>query len=200
MKSFIKRIIRNSLLFKDYFNIVETKVPINIKQYLKYKLFFYKNKKIYWPVHKNSIVNGNVTIGINSSVGATPGCYIQGIGKVEIGNYTILAPNVGIISSNHDKYDYRKHVKGEVIIGNYCWIGMNSTILPGVTLGDHTIVAANSVVTKSFDQGYCIIGGNPAKIIQYLNKDDCIEYKDKHEYYGYIEKEKFDKYKSKYLK
>ena len=48
---------------------------------------------------------------------------------------------------------------------------MNSVILPGVTLGDHTVVGAGSVVTKSFEQGYCVIAGNPARIIRELPQE-----------------------------
>ena len=48
---------------------------------------------------------------------------------------------------------------------------MNSVILPGVKLGTRTIVAAGSVVTKSFPEGYCVIAGSPAKIIRYLDKE-----------------------------
>ncbi|WP_346817710.1 acyltransferase [Bacillus paramobilis] len=190
VKGIIKSKVRDLNFFKAYFDIVETKIPLSFKQYIKYKLKK-KQSNIYWPVHKNSIVSGNVKIGINSSVGATPGCYIQGIGEVIIGDYTILAPNVGIISSNHDLYDYRVHHKEKVIIGNYCWIGMNAVVLPGVVLGNHTIVAAGAVVTKSFEEGYCVIGGNPAKIIKILDRELTIDYKDEHEYYGYIPKGEF---------
>ena len=45
---------------------------------------------------------------------------------------------------------------------------MNSIILPGVKLGDKTIVGAGSIVTKSFEEGNCVIVGNPAKIIKKL--------------------------------
>ena len=48
---------------------------------------------------------------------------------------------------------------------------MNSVILPGVVLGEKTIVGAGSVVTKSFLEGYCVIAGNPAKKIKDLNKN-----------------------------
>lgn len=57
----------------------------------------------------------------------------------------------------------------DVNFGKYCWIGMNAIILPGVTLGNCTIVGAGSVVTKSFIQGNCVIAGNPAKLIRNLN-------------------------------
>ncbi|HFU6609348.1 MULTISPECIES: acyltransferase [unclassified Bacillus cereus group] len=194
----MKNAIKNYTYFKDYFRIRENKIPISLKQYIYYKLFN-RNKKIYWPVHPRSIVSGNVSIGINSSVGATPGCYIQGIGEVYIGDYTLIGPNVGIISANHDILDYREHFGKKVEIGNYCWIGMNSVILPGVTLGNHTIVGAGSVVTKSFDEGYCIIAGNPARIVKRFNKNEKIDYKDEYEYYGYIPKSDFERYKEKYL-
>ena len=51
---------------------------------------------------------------------------------------------------------------GKIKIGNDCFIGVRSIILPGVTLGDHTIVGAGSVVTKSYPEGDVIIAGNPA--------------------------------------
>ena len=54
---------------------------------------------------------------------------------------------------------------------------MNSVILPGVFLGENTVVAAGSVVTKSFPQGYCIVGGVPAKVIKVIEKhEDHIEH------------------------
>ena len=54
---------------------------------------------------------------------------------------------------------------GKVIIGNNCFIGRRATLLYGVELADNIIVAAGSVVTKSFKENNVIIGGNPAKII-----------------------------------
>ncbi|WP_297130944.1 DapH/DapD/GlmU-related protein [uncultured Eubacterium sp.] len=54
---------------------------------------------------------------------------------------------------------------GKIKIGNNCFIGTNVTLLPGVMLGDNTIVGASSVVTKSFPNGNVVIAGNPAKII-----------------------------------
>lgn len=54
---------------------------------------------------------------------------------------------------------------GEICIGNNCFIGAGSILLPGVFLGDNIVVAAGSVVTKSFFESNIIIGGNPAKII-----------------------------------
>ena len=98
----------------------------------------------------------------------TSGSYYQNMeGKISIGRGTYIAPNVGIITSNHDINDLNSHSKPkDVWIGKRCWIGMNSIILPGVTLGDDTIIGAGSVVTKSFKDGKVIIAGSPAKVIK----------------------------------
>lgn len=159
------------------------------------------NRGAYWPVHFTSRVScpQNILIGVGSSAGISPGCYIQGIGKIYIGDYSIVAPNVGIISANHDIYNHKLHIKGEVRIGNYCWIGMNSVILPNVTLGDFTIVAAGSVVRDSFEGGHCILSGNPAKIVKTLDRNKCVRHKDKYEYIGYYKKNEFEKFRKKYL-
>lgn len=166
-------------------------------------LFRFTNKKIpYWPIHKASeIVHPeNIFVGINSTVGLRPGCYIQGNGGLYIGNYVRIASNVGVMSANHDLYDHTKHVNKEVRISDYCWVGMGAIILPGVTLGPRTIVAAGAVVTKSFPEGYCVIGGNPAKLLKTLDRDKFVPTKFEKEFYGFVPKEKFEKFRKKYLK
>lgn len=159
------------------------------------------NKKAYWPVHPTSKVIGvqNIYAGIDTCPGLMGGCYIQGIGKIYIGDYTQIAPNVMIISANHNLYDTREHIRSEVCIGKYCWIAASVVILPGAILGDFTIVAAGAIVTKSFPEGYCVIAGNPAKIIKKLDKEKCIRYNYKHKYNGYIRGDKFEKYRKKNL-
>lgn len=200
-KNVVKKVLFSSSFLKPIFETSGTAAPITIKTLIFQKVFRI-NIQAYWPTHFTSIISGveNIKIGIGTAPGLSPGCYIQGIGSIYIGDYTIIAPNVGIISANHDIYDYRKHIKSEVCIGNYCWIGMNCTIMPGVKLGDHTIVAAGSVVTKSFDEGYCILAGSPAKIIKTLAPDQCVKYHNKYEYYGYIKKEDFNDYRNTKLK
>ena len=177
--------------------ISKTKIPVSYIDYLKYRLL---GIKVYWPKHSSCIVANErkIYVGINSSVGRE-GCYIQGAGKVYIGNYVIFAPNIGILSANHDLYDQNKYNKASIKIGDYSWIGMNSIITAGVELGTRTIVGAGSVVTKSFPEGYCVIAGNPAKIIKNLDKDKFIPWHYEEEYYGFIPKEKFEKKRYKYI-
>ena len=56
--------------------------------------------------------------------------------------------------------------KGDIIIGNDVWIGAKSTVMSGVTIGDGSVVAAGSLVTKDVAP-YSVVGGNPAKHIKY---------------------------------
>lgn len=103
----------------------------------------------------------------------TFGNYYQAFAKINIGRGTYIAPNVGIITANHSLEDLNKHAPAKpVTLGERCWIGMNAMILPGVSLGDNTVVGAGSVVTKSFPEGNCVIAGNPAKIIKILGEND----------------------------
>ena len=90
---------------------------------------------------------------------------------IHIGRGTQIANGVAIITANHDLADITVHSAGkDVYIGKECWIGSNAVILPGVHLGDHTIVGAGAVVTKSFPDGWCVIGGVPAKVIKGIEK------------------------------
>lgn len=131
------------------------------------------NRKIPWPVNPRTIVANaqNIEFDVNDiHIFQTPGCYWQNRdAKIIIGRGCYVAPNVGIITTNHDINDVSKHVPGkDVIIGDKTWIGMNSVILPGVLLGPKTVVGAGSIVTHSFPEGHCVIAGNPAKIIKQL--------------------------------
>jgi len=159
------------------------------------------NKRAYWPVHWTSKVydSENIIVGVDAYPGIMNGCYIQGKGGIEIGDYTQIAPNVVLVSTNHDVYDTRRQISKAIKIGKYCWLGAGSKIMPGVELGDWTIVGAGAVVTKSFPEGYCILGGVPATEIKKIDRDKCKPFKVKVEYNGYIKSEKFAAYRSKYL-
>jgi acetyltransferase-like isoleucine patch superfamily enzyme len=99
------------------------------------------------------------------------GCYYSNSngGKITIKKGTFIAPNVGIVTTNHQKNNLIHHDPPlDVTVGENCWIGMNSVILPGVCLGPGTIVGAGSVVTKSFPEGAVVIAGSPARIIEHV--------------------------------
>lgn len=160
------------------------------------------NKAAYWPMHHSSIVSysNNVYAGIDTCPGYNPGCYIHAVNKIYIGDYTQIAPNVGLMSGNHDLYDYRiQQDSSPIIIGKHCWLGMGVVVLPGVVLGDFTIVGAGAIVTKSFPDGKCVIAGNPAKKIKDLEANKCIGFHQTNTYNGYIPSDKFEEYRKKSL-
>jgi acetyltransferase-like isoleucine patch superfamily enzyme len=97
------------------------------------------------------------------------GCYINAADGLSIGKGTIWGPNVSIISQVHDINDFDSAPRTRGIkIGQNCWIGAGSVILPNVHLGDRTIVGANAVVTKSFSEGHVVLAGVPAKAVRDL--------------------------------
>ncbi len=185
-----------------YFKITRNyEYPITLPIWYRQK-FLGKNGDAYWPMHPSSMVSfpKNVLIGKAVVPGYSAGCYLHAVNKIYIGDYTFIAPNVGIMSGNHDVYDMRLQTSNSPVkIGAYCWLGMNAVVLPGVVLGDFTIVGAGAIVTKSFEEGYCVITGNPAKVIKLLDKEKCLRYEEDIRYIGYVPIEKFEIFRNKNL-
>ncbi len=155
VKTFIRKILR-----------VPEKCPL--KFYIRYRMLQIVgvNRGVPWPVHFTTqvVCPQRVSLGRGTCPGDSPHCYIQAMNGIEIGDYVNLAPGVGLISANHDPLDNDSHLPAPPIrIGAHSWIGMNAVILPGVVLGEYTIVGAGAVVTKSFPEGQCVIAGNPAR-------------------------------------
>ena len=114
-----------------------------------------------------------VNIGSDVSIGNR--CSILSAASIQIDNYCLIASDVLITSENHginleegSSYASTPLSAKEVVIGKGCWIGEKASILPGVVLGERCIVAAGSVVTKSFPS-YTLIAGVPAKVIKTYN-------------------------------
>lgn len=87
---------------------------------------------------------------------------------IEIGDNTTLAGGVSLCTHDNSVSKMIPNCTdmfGKIKIGKNCFIGQNSLIMYGVELADNTVVAAGSVVTKSFLKGRILVGGNPAKII-----------------------------------
>jgi acetyltransferase-like isoleucine patch superfamily enzyme len=113
--------------------------------------------------------------------------YIECIGGVTIGNYFHTGRDLTILSTNHNynggsiPYD-EKYIKKPVIIKDYVWCGACVKILPGVVVGEGAIIGMGSVVTKDVPD-YCIVGGNPAKIIKKRNIEKYKYLKKNKKYY-----------------
>lgn len=113
--------------------------------------------------------NGTITIGDHCVIGI--GNWMQGSGRIVIGDDVIIGPYTSIVSTNH-KYDNadipvaKQPLEiGEVIIGNDVWIGANAVIATNVTIGSHSIIGANSFVNKNVPP-YSIVAGTPARLIK----------------------------------
>jgi acetyltransferase-like isoleucine patch superfamily enzyme len=93
-------------------------------------------------------------------------CYFQAINGIRLGKNFLCAPGVRLISANHLLSDLKlSEATDPIIIGDDCWIGANSIVLPGVRIGNGCVIGAGSVVTKSFGDGL-VIAGNPAKVLK----------------------------------
>lgn len=97
------------------------------------------------------------------------------VGKVVIGDNAQIAPNVSIYTAGHPIHPDSRNSGYEygipITIGNNVWIGGNTVILPGVTIGDNAVVGAGSVVTKSIPNNM-IAAGNPCRIIREITERD----------------------------
>lgn len=110
-----------------------------------------------------------ISIGDNSSIGADSWVANDTV----IGNDVMMAPCVTILSSSHkfDSVDLPMRQQGalpskRVTIGDDVWIGTQAILLPGVSIGNHSIIGAGSVVTKNVPD-WAIVAGNPARLIRY---------------------------------
>lgn len=120
---------------------------------------------------------GKIEIGENCGIS---GSTIYAWQSIKIGDFTRVGANCKIIDNDFHpiELEYRHLALNEeyaqrkpIVIGKDCFIGMNSIILKGTTLGDNVIVGAGSVVHGTFPSN-CIIAGNPAKIVKQLNAEE----------------------------
>lgn len=112
-------------------------------------------------------------IHIGKQVFINMGCKFQDQGGIYISDGALIGHNVVLATLNHAKSpkDRGTMIPAPIHIGKHVWIGSNSTILPGVTIGDGAIVAAGAVVSKDVPEN-AIVGGVPATILRYLNEEE----------------------------
>lgn len=105
------------------------------------------------------------------------GCKFQDQGGIFIGNDVLIGHNVVVATLNHFIDPDRRGgmTPKPVRIGNKVWIGSNSTILPGVSIGNGSIVGAGSVVTKDVPSG-SIVAGNPARLLRKIPESNQNDY------------------------
>lgn len=127
--------------------------------------------------HNGDIFSPLISIGNNVNI--EPKCHIGATHSIIIEDWCLFGSNVLVTDHAHgDCSDLilppikrPLYSKGTVKIEEHCWIGENAVILPGVTIGHHSIVGAGAIVTKSFPP-YSLIGGNPAKLIKQVKTQE----------------------------
>lgn len=96
---------------------------------------------------------------------------------IYVGDYTMFGPNVTVATAAHPiDPGFRMPViqyNKPVYIGKNCWIGACAIILPGITIGDNTVIGAGSVVTKDIP-GNVVAVGNPCKVLREINESDKV--------------------------
>lgn len=121
-------------------------------------------------LHPQGLTIEHDCLRVRRSLAVSGGCYINAADGLWIGKGTIWAPNITLMSQTHDmlNLDHAPPTAG-IRIGRDSWIGFGAVILPGVTLGDRTVVGANAVVTTSFPEGNAVIAGAPARLVRRLD-------------------------------
>ena len=125
---------------------------------------FYADYGIYSTIGHDSFINHNA--------------YLMDGGTITIGHHCFIGPNCGMYTAIHATNPDQRNAGIEkalpIKIGNNCWIGADVTILPGVTIGDNTIIGAKSCVTKDIPSNVVAVG-NPCRVLREITDKDKIE-------------------------
>ena len=118
-------------------------------------------------------------IKIEDDVYINFGCVILDCAEVTIGSHTLIGPNVGLYAANHS-IDALERINGgcygkPIHIGKNVWLGGDVKVLPGVSIGDNTIIGTGSIVTKDIPSNV-VAAGNPCKVIREITSKDKTGY------------------------
>lgn len=146
---------------------IELGSNVRIYPYCRIECFDYISGEKLSPSLK---IGDNVLMGRNNTILCAD--------SIEIGNDSLLASNIFISDENHGinpeagvRYECQRLSTNPVKIGKNCWIGEKVMIMPGVVIGDNSVVGGGSVVTRSIPQNSIAIG-DPAKVIKQYDFDE----------------------------
>lgn len=127
---------------------------------------------VLYPILKEGAQRFDASITIDDDVYIGHHTQLHCIGKIKVGTGSVISDYVYISDASHglspeDGLIMKQALstKGPVEIGQHCFIGYGASIMPGVKLGNHAVVSARAVVTKSVPP-YSMVAGNPARIIK----------------------------------
>ena len=120
----------------------------------------------------------NIEIGENFFMNM--GCVILDGARVTFGDNVFIAPGCGFYTAGHP-LDHERRNKGleyalPITVGNNVWIGAQVCVLPGVSIGDNTVIGAGSVVTRDVPAGV-LAAGNPCRVIRPITEADAARYR-----------------------
>ena len=160
-------------LIAEIFETIETATELNTGYKTPDEVHLYMDKILGKPLPKSTTVLPPFYIDYGKPVTIGEDCFIQqcctffGRGGITIGNGVFIGPKCNLITINHDPNpDNRSATYGKpIVIEDKVWIGINSTILPGVKIGYGALMVAESGVTHDLPPR-TIVAGNPSRIIK----------------------------------
>lgn len=160
--------------FKKFGKESMIKNPAKIwnKQYIEIGKYVFIAENSFLATGKYGSNNKNPVFKVGDNVCIGSDFFVSCANEIVIEDYVLISNRVFICDNIHDYTDISLPVisqkiqpKGKVLIKNGAFLGINSVILPGVTIGKNSVVGASSVVIKDVPD-FCVVTGNPAKIIK----------------------------------
>ncbi len=169
------RRVRAKKLFRAYNKTEDDETEL--RQQLLQQLFKKIGRNVWIEPDFRCEFGTNITI--DDDVYINFGCIILDCAEVTIGFHTLLGPNVGLYAANHS-IDATERINGgcqgkPIHIGNNVWLGGDVKVVPGVSIGDNTIIGTGSIVTKDIPSNVIAVG-NPCHVIREITKEDRTPY------------------------
>jgi acetyltransferase-like isoleucine patch superfamily enzyme len=124
------------------------------------------------PVRTRLVTRAGGRIVFGDAVGINFGVEILAERQITIGDGAAISPHVTIFDTNFHPLGEGDEIKGgPVAIGANVWIGRQALILPGVTIGDHSVVASGAIVTRDVPPRV-LVAGNPARTVREISASD----------------------------
>lgn len=141
-------------------------------------------RSIFGKLGKNPYVEPNLFCGFGSNIEAgdeffvNNNCVFVDPGKILFGDHVLIGPQCGFYTALHPLDPNQRLADLEsaqpIRVGNNVWFGGGVKVLPGVTIGDNSVIGAGSVVTRDIPANVIAVG-NPCRVIRYLSSNEAIE-------------------------